>query len=160
MDDPTQSDVVGTASVVAAVVVGTETAVVVGISVSEVGFAVVVGGSTMVVPLFRCDVVSPPVGIGGTRMVVELVPADAVGNTVTGTPVPAVPEEEMMLEIMLSRPVDEAVGVSVEVLGAKVVVAPVPVPVPVAEPVGSGIIPPRMDDRRPPSDELEGLRVW
>lgn len=91
-------------------------------------------------------------------MVVELVP-DAVGNAVVGTPVP-VPgpavSEEIMLEIKLSRPVDDAVGVSVEVLGANVVVAPVPVPVP----VGSGIIPLRRDDRRPPSDEVEGSRVW
>lgn len=83
----------------------------------------------------------------------ELVP-DPVGNTVT--PVPAVPEpEEMMLEIMLSKSVDEVVGVAEEVLGANVVVAPVPEPVPV------GSSPPRMDDRRPPPpDELEGLRVW
>jgi hypothetical protein len=100
--------------------------------------------------------VSPPVAAGGRRMVVELVP-DPVGNAVVGTPVP-VPavSEEMMLEIKLSRPVDDAVGVSVEVLGANVVVAPVPVPVP----VGSGIIPLRMDDRRPPSDVVEGSRVW
>ena len=154
MDDPTQSDVVGTVGtdstpeVVAVVAV---VAMVVGMSVRVVGFWVDVGGSTIVVPLPLLDVVSPPVGTGGTRRVVELVP-DPVGNTVT--PVPAVPEE-MMLEIMLSRPVEDADGVAEEVLGANVVVAPVPV----ADPVGSS--PPRIDDRiPPPSDELDGVRVW
>jgi hypothetical protein len=140
MDDPTQSEVVGTTSV----------AVVVGRRVGETGFFVVVGGSTMAVPLPPlCDETSPPVGTGETRWVVELVP-DPVGNTVT--PVPAVPDE-MMLEIMLSKPVDDAVGVGTEELGSKVVVAPVPV----AAPVPVGMRPPMRDDRRPPP--LDELRV-
>lgn len=77
---------------------------------------------------------------------------DPVGNTVT--PVPAVPEE-MMLEIKLSRPVDDAVGEAEELGSNVVVIAPVPVaPVPV------GFSPPMMEDRSPPPlDELEAVRV-